>query len=624
MVATVGPAANATPTNATAQVDRLIVGYKPTTAEAKSDAAAAGAVDAKAGNLSVQRRLATGGVVVNLNGQSIEAATAAFRADPAVAFVERDITLYPQAVEPNDPEYQREWHLFEERAGMNVPGAWASTTGANVTVAVIDTGYVTHSDLAPNIIAGYDFASGRTNGDGNGRDADATDPGDSTTAGQCAPDAPKTDSSWHGTHVAGTIAAATNNGKGVAGIAYDSKVQPVRVLGKCGGSLADISDAIVWSSGGTVNGVPANKTPAKVINMSLGGASSCSSTMQSAINGAVQRGTTVVVAAGNSNTDVAGFTPANCNNVIAVAASNRAGDRAFYSNYGAKVDITAPGGQTRNANDPPGTTPENGVWSTLNTGATSAGSENYEPYMGTSMASPHIAGLAALLVGKKNTLTPAEIEKAIKDNARPLPGTCQSCGAGLADATKTVNSLGGQPGEAVSVTNPGNQSTKVGDTVNLQVKAASAENLKLTFATTGLPSGLSIDSASGVVSGKPTTAGTSEVKVTVTDSNGKSNSASFTWTVTSTQGGAVSVTNPGTQMGFTGFAIRALQIRGSSTAGGALTYSATGLPTGLKISTSGSITGTPTKGGNYSVTVTATDAGGNKGTTTFAWKIYGF
>ncbi|MDQ3578189.1 MAG: hypothetical protein M3443_11440 [Actinomycetota bacterium] len=96
------------PTNATAQVDRLIVGYKPTTAEAKSDAASAGAVDAKAGNLSVQRRLATGGVVVNLNDQSIEAATAAFRSDPAVAFVEQDITLYPQAVEPNDPEYQRE------------------------------------------------------------------------------------------------------------------------------------------------------------------------------------------------------------------------------------------------------------------------------------------------------------------------------------------------------------------------------------------------------------------------------------------------------------------------------------------------------------------------------------
>ncbi|MDQ3578188.1 MAG: S8 family serine peptidase [Actinomycetota bacterium] len=413
---------------------------------------------------------------------------------------------------------------------MNVPGAWASTTGANVTVAVIHTGYVTHSDLAPNIIAGYDFASGSTNGDGNGRDADATDPGDSTTTGQYAPDALKTDSSWHGTHVAGTIAAATNNSKGVAGIAYDSKVQPVRVLGKCGGSLADISDAIVWSSGG----------------------------------------------------------------------------------------------QTRNANDPPGTTPENGVWSTLNSGATSAGSENYEPYMGTSMASPHIAGLTALLVGKKNTLTPAEMEKAIKDNARPLPGTCRSCGAGLADATKTVNSLGGQPGEAVSVTNPGNQSTKVGDTVNLQVKAGSAENLKLTFAATGLPSGLSIDSVSGVVSGKPTTAGTSEVKVTVTDSNGKSNSAGFTWTVTSIQGGAVSVTNPGTQMGFTGFAIRALQIRGSSTAGGALTYSATGLPTGLKISTSGSITGTPTKGGDYSVTVTATDAGGSKGTTIFAWKIYGF
>ena len=292
--------------------------------------------------------------------------------------------------------------------------------------------------------------------DGGGRDSNSADEGDwaarrataaPTLLGNPVP-AQDSNSSWHGTHVAGTIAAATNNGKGVAGIAYDAKIQPIRVLAQCGGATSDIADAITWASGGTVSGVPANATPSKVINMSLGGQSSCSTTYQNAINGAINRGTTVVVAAGNSNANAANFTPANCSGVITVAASSREGNKAFYSNFGTRIDVSAPGGETRRGTDTPGTitTPENGIWSTLNAGATTPGGENYKPYQGTSMAAPHIAGLAALLVAKKPSLTPANVKDLIKTNARPLPGTCSGgCGAGLADATKTVNAVDTTP-----------------------------------------------------------------------------------------------------------------------------------------------------------------------------------
>ncbi|MGW5851705.1 S8 family peptidase [Streptomyces sp. NPDC055254] len=439
-----------------APVENLIVGYKSSASEASSNTAAAddaAAKGKKAGKKATfDRRLGTGAALVNL-GSAVAPAEAAdvmaqFRADPDVAYVEPDSRAYALAT-PNDTEYARQWDLFEPTAGMNVPAAWDKTTGSGVTVAVIDTGYVAHSDLAANVVAGYDFISSSTaSRDGNGRDNNPADAGDWSAAGECGVGSKASDSSWHGTHVAGTIAAATGNAKGIAGIAYGAKIQPVRVLGKCGGATSDIVDAITWASGGTVPGIPANATPAKVINMSLGGSGACGTSYQNAINAAVGRGTTVVVAAGNSNADASGFSPASCNNVVNVAASNRTGDRSFYSNYGAIIDVAAPGGETRRATDTPGTitTPENGIWSTLNAGATTPGAENYEPYQGTSMAAPHVAGLAALLVAAKPTLTPGQIESAIKTNARPLAGTCTGgCGAGLADAAATVTAVTSGP-----------------------------------------------------------------------------------------------------------------------------------------------------------------------------------
>ncbi|MFZ3492669.1 S8 family peptidase [Streptomyces sp. 5.8] len=439
---------------AAAPVENLIVGYKSSAAEAGSNSAAAADVAAKGKKASkkatFERRLGTGAALVTLGAPADAAAVMAqFRADPDVAYVEADSRAYALAVTPNDTEYARQWDLFEPAAGMNVPAAWDTTTGSGVTVAVIDTGYVAHSDLAANVVAGYDFiASSTAARDGNGRDNNPADQGDWSAAGECGTGSKASDSSWHGTHVAGTIAAATSNSKGIAGIAYGAKIQPVRVLGKCGGATSDIVDAITWASGGTVSGIPANATPAKVINMSLGGSGACTATYQNAINAAVGRGTTVVVAAGNSNSDAAGFSPASCNNVINVAASNRTGDRSFYSNYGAIIDVAAPGGETRRATDTPGTitTPENGIWSTLNTGATTPGAENYEPYQGTSMAAPHVAGLAALLKSANSALTPAQIESAIKANTRPLAGTCTGgCGTGLADAAATVAAVTSTP-----------------------------------------------------------------------------------------------------------------------------------------------------------------------------------
>jgi serine protease len=361
---------------------------------------------------------------------------------PGVVSVEPDLRLTAQFT-PDDPRFAEQWDLFEATGGINAPAAWDTTSGAGVTVAVIDTGITPHSDLSGNVLPGFDFISdAATARDGNGRDSNPNDEGDWFNAGECGSPTPAT-SSWHGTHVAGTVAALTDNATGVAGVARNAKILPLRVLGKCGGFTSDIADAITWASGGRVARVPANPTPARVINLSLGGPGACGNTFQRAINNAVSRGTTVVIAAGNSNSDVSGFSPANCNNVVTVASNDRQGNRAFYSNFGAGIDVTAPGGEVRLETDPPGTrsTPENGILSTLNTGTTVQAAETYFTYMGTSMSAPHVAGLVALMLGK-TALSPAQVEAALKANARPLPGSCTGgCGAGIIDAAHTVGAI---------------------------------------------------------------------------------------------------------------------------------------------------------------------------------------
>ena len=438
-----GPAAPGGPKTNTGAVtegqayDGFLVHFGEGTAADTSDAAARGVVAEVAKGfghaLTVTRRLSTGGVLVRVDERLPEEAAnrliSRFVARSSVQFAEADITMRP-TLTPNDSQYAAQWHYSEARAGMNLPAAWDVATGSGVTVAVLDTGITRHSDLAPNVVAGYDFVSSATSArDGNGRDADPLDQGDWYAAGECGQKT-GSNSSWHGTHVAGTVAAATDNGAGVSGVAFGAKVQPVRVLAKCGGSLSDIADAVTWASGGTVAGVPANPTPSKVINMSLGGSGTCGATYHRAIDAAVARGTTVVVAAGNSNANASGFQPASCANTVVVAASDREGNRAQYSNYGAVVDLTAPGGETA--------TRTNGVLSTLNAGTTTPAAESYAHYQGTSMATPHVAGAAALVLSR-GPRSPAELESMLEGGTRPLPGSCSGgCGAGLADAAKTV------------------------------------------------------------------------------------------------------------------------------------------------------------------------------------------
>ncbi|MCG7534374.1 S8 family peptidase [Pseudoalteromonas sp. OOF1S-7] len=350
-----------------------------------------------------------------------------------IEYIEIDQMLQPFAT-PNDPRYSDQWHYFEAAGGINAPAAWDKATGSGVVVAVLDTGYRPHADLDANILPGYDMISNLSvANDGGGRDSDARDPGDAVSANECGYTHSARDSSWHGTHVAGTVAAVSNNGEGVAGVAYNSKVVPVRVLGKCGGLTSDIADGIIWASGGSVSGVPANANPADVINMSLGGSGACSSTTQSAINTARANGTTIVIAAGNDNDNSANYNPGNCSGIINVASVGRNGGRAYYSNYGSNIDVAAPGGAQSFANDP------EGILSTYNSGSNTPSNDSYAYSQGTSMAAPHVAGVAALIKQAKPTATPDEVESILKNTTRSFPATCTSCGTGIIDASAAVD-----------------------------------------------------------------------------------------------------------------------------------------------------------------------------------------
>lgn len=449
------------------QTDRMIVKYKDAAGAAGKGAArvpamaqARKAIIDRAGQqfglaMKALHSTATGAHVIELSRKMTAAEVAALAADlvardPSVEYAEPDLIMQKMFT-PNDPRYTEQWQYYETAAGLRLPAAWDKSTGAGVNVAVIDTGYRPHADLSGQILQGYDFISSATiANDGNGRDSDASDAGDAIVAGECGTGSPAQDqsSSWHGTHVAGTIAAKTNNGVGVAGVAFNARIVPVRVLGKCGGYTSDIADAIIWASGGAVSGAPANANPARVINMSLGGAGACGTTTQSAINSARSRGTVVVVAAGNANADASTSNPANCAGVIAVAAVNRSGGRAWYSNYGAVVDIAAPGGDT--------SVTANGILSTLNAGTTAPGADSYAFYQGTSMATPHVAGVVALMLSKNPNLTPDEVEAKLKSSARAFPATCTGCGAGIVDASAAVDAAAGTSAPALSETESNN------------------------------------------------------------------------------------------------------------------------------------------------------------------------
>ncbi|RKH23916.1 peptidase S8 [Corallococcus sp. CA041A] len=335
---------------------------------------------------------------------------------------ESNVRVRAQAV-PNDPLYSRQWHY----KNMNLPAAWDLGTGSgSIVVAVVDTGITSHPDLNTRVLPGMDLISSLTNaGDGDGVDTDPTDNGK---------DLPNGGSSFHGTHVAGTIGASSDNGLGVAGVTWSGRnILPVRVLGTQGGSLADIIAGVTWASGGPVTGVRLNTTPARVINMSLGGDGPASTEMQTAINAANARGAILVVAAGNENVNTNSSFPCNQQNVICVGAVRFNGKRASYSNFGTQVDVMAAGGQT--SEDRNGDGFPDGVLSTL---PNSTNQPSYEWYQGTSMATPHVAGIVALMLAQDSKLTAADVEAILKDTADKTSQCSEGCGAGLVDAYAAV------------------------------------------------------------------------------------------------------------------------------------------------------------------------------------------
>jgi len=222
--------------------DRIIVKYRtvPTDVAAQTTQARGAQLSAQRFGVGLNRvrTTALGSQVLKADRRlsTVEAEALArdiAASDPNVEYAEPDRMMH-KSLTPNDTRYNEQWHYFESAGGINAPAAWDKSTGAGVVVAVIDTGYRPHADLAANLLAGYDFISDTfVSNDGNLRDSDARDPGDWINAGECGNGEPATfqASSWHGTHVAGTIAAVTNNGSGVAGIAFNAKVLPARVLG---------------------------------------------------------------------------------------------------------------------------------------------------------------------------------------------------------------------------------------------------------------------------------------------------------------------------------------------------------------------------------------------------------
>lgn len=357
-------------------------------------------------------------------------------ADTAVEYVEPDVRV-SHFRSPTDPRYLEQWGYYNEVGGANLPTAWDYTEGsANIVVAVVDTGYLHHADLIDNLqLPGNDFISDENVANGGGLGSDGSDFGDWVTTEEANDSSSPfygcyaSDSSWHGSHVAGTIGAVSNNRLGVSGISWKGKILPVRVLGKCGGLLSDVLIGMRWAAGLSVaiDNVPVNSHPAKVLNLSLGASQRCPSSFADTIKEIKNKGASVVVAAGNSSEPVSNSMPANCAGVIAVAATDKTGNLAYFSNYGTGVAISAPGV---------------GILSTIDAGKHSPELDSYASYSGTSMAAPHVAGAVALMLAVNPQLTPDQVRQVLQASARKFPAgskcTKTKCGAGLLDVGKAI------------------------------------------------------------------------------------------------------------------------------------------------------------------------------------------
>ncbi len=383
-----------------------------------------------------------------LNWGAAQSVIDRIKTSPNVEAVDADARSN-HSMTPNDTYANSQWNLQSATVyagSANLGLAWDITRGSSATVvAVVDTGVRPHPEFYARLLPGYDFVSDLSiANDGDGRDADASDPGSWQVAGECGPGTTASNSSWHGTHVAGTIAAAGNNSEGVAGVNWNTRILPVRALGKCGGLIADIVDGMVWAAGLPVPGVPTNPFPAKVINLSLGGfsPSGClpDSPYQVAINRIKSTGALIVVASGNDDAEAGTYVPAACNGVMTVASVGPYGARASYSNYSTQgsVDISAPGGDYALGTGA-------GILSTINSGKTVPEFAAYGYKQGTSMAAPHVAGVGSLALGLDPAISPELLAVSLVLSARlfPTSSTCMVyyplCGYGILDAASALN-----------------------------------------------------------------------------------------------------------------------------------------------------------------------------------------
>ena len=397
-----------------------------------------------------------------LRGQALENAVRRARLHPDVAWVEPDV-LVPRLAprQPNDVFFPQQWHLqapdpLVNVSSLNLPSPWGdtigSTSGPTSVVAVVDSGVrFSHPDLAGKLLPGYDLVSELdVANDGNGRDADPSDPGDWVDAADRTKalfaSCDLSNSSWHGTFIAGQIAAATDNVQGVAGINWNARILPVRVSGKCGALLSDLLDGLRWAAGLPVSGLPTNPNPARVINLSFGGDTTCSGAYQSTIDDVTNAGALVVVAAGNLDTTLT--RPADCRRVMTVASVRKDGAKAGYSSFGSRVALAAPGGSGLVGGF-------DEILSVSNLGTTTPGLDDYARKQGTSFAAPQAAGVASLMLAVNPSLSPRQLIERMKAGARahvtvaglpscgsPGTGVCNcttaTCGTGLLDAHTSV------------------------------------------------------------------------------------------------------------------------------------------------------------------------------------------
>jgi serine protease len=361
------------------------------------------------------RSLAVGGEVFDVRDGDVSRLASL----PGAVEVEEDRIVLPTAMRPT--LWHRQWYMHDPRVGIDAEVAWRYTRGAGAVVAVLDTGVTPHPQLEGQLLPGFDFVSdAKAARDGDGRDADPNDEGDWHEAGECE-SSKAARSSWHGTHV--------------AGLAPEAKVVPVRVMGRCGGRMSDVADAIVWASGGELPGIPPAARRADAINLSLGTPGACGRALGEAIAQARARGTAVIAAAGNDGVRASAESPSNCPGVVSVAALARDGSLAWYSNHGDGVTLSAPGGSltTYGVDD---------ILSTVDAGKRTRERPMLAYYAGTSMAAPQVAGLVALMRSADPAIDVDAITRQLIDNARPVPGPCpKGCGAGLVDAGATVDAV---------------------------------------------------------------------------------------------------------------------------------------------------------------------------------------